>query len=110
MELVHGAMRADLAREGAWIDAIYVCPFHHGASVAAYHHPDHPDRKPNPGMVLRALAELDLEPARTILIGDKASDLEAARRGGIAGALFTGGDLEVFIEALGLLDETSRTG
>jgi D-glycero-D-manno-heptose 1,7-bisphosphate phosphatase len=56
-------------------------------------------------MVLKALADLDLDPARTILIGDKASDLEAARRAGIAGALFEGGDLEAFVEALGILTE-----
>jgi D-glycero-D-manno-heptose 1,7-bisphosphate phosphatase len=103
VERVHRAMRADLAIQGAWIDAIYVCPFHAGAAVAAYDHLDHPDRKPNPGMVLRAIADLDLDPARTMLIGDKASDLEAARRAGIVGALFAGGDLEAFLEALGVL-------
>jgi D-glycero-D-manno-heptose 1,7-bisphosphate phosphatase len=96
---VHEAMRADLAAEGARIEAIYVCPFIEGAAVAAYDHPDHPDRKPNPGMVLKAIAELNLDPARTLLIGDKASDLEAARRAGVAGALFEGGDLEAFVAA-----------
>jgi D-glycero-D-manno-heptose 1,7-bisphosphate phosphatase len=94
---VHDAMRADLAAEDAWIDAIYVCPYLADAEVADFAHPDHPDRKPNPGMVLRAIAELGLDPDRTVLIGDKVSDLEAARRAGVAGHLFTGGDLEVFI-------------
>jgi D-glycero-D-manno-heptose 1,7-bisphosphate phosphatase len=100
VETVHAAMRADLAAEGAWIDAIYVCPFLEGAAVPAFAHPDHPDRKPNPGMVLKAIADLALDPARTLLIGDKPSDLEAARRAGIAGALFRGGDLEAFLLAL----------
>ena len=102
VERVHAAMRADLAVEGAWLDAIYVCPFFPEAAVAACAHPDHPDRKPNPGMILKALAELDLDPARTVVIGDKPSDMEAARRAGVAGALFTGGDLDAFILALGL--------
>src|SRR5579859_3067906 len=102
VERLHEAMRADLAVEGAWLDAIYVCPFLPEAAVAAYAHPDHPDRKPNPGMILKALAELDLDPGRTVMIGDKASDLEAARRAGVAGALFPGGDLDAFILALGL--------
>jgi D-glycero-D-manno-heptose 1,7-bisphosphate phosphatase len=102
VDRVHEAMRADLAVEGAWLDAIYVCPFLAGAAVVEYAHPDHPDRKPNPGMVLRALAELDLDPARTIVIGDKPSDLEAARRAGVAGALFPGGDLDAFVLGLGL--------
>ncbi len=100
VERVHAAMRADLAAEGAHIDAIYMCPFNANAAVAAYDHPDHPDRKPNPGMVLRALADLDLDPSRTVMIGDKASDMEAARRGGVAGYLFEGGDLDAFLLAL----------
>jgi D-glycero-D-manno-heptose 1,7-bisphosphate phosphatase len=102
VERLHEAMRADLAVEGAWLDAIYVCPFLPEAVVATYAHPDHPDRKPNPGMILRALADLDLDPQRTLMIGDKASDLEAARRAGVAGALFPGGDLDAFVLQLGL--------
>ena|SRR5579859_476845 len=101
VERVHEAMRADLAVEGAWLDAIYVCPFLAEAAVAEYDHPDHPDRKPNPGMILRALAELGLDPDQTLVIGDQPSDLEAARRAGVAGALFPGGDLDAFIQELG---------
>ena len=102
VERLHEAMRADLAVEGAWLDAVYVCPFLAEAAVAEYAHPDHPDRKPNPGMILKALAELDLDPDQTFVIGDKPSDLEAARRAGVAGALFPGGDLNAFILELGL--------
>lgn len=102
VERLHEKMRADLAVEGAWLDAIYVCPFLPEAAVAQYAHPDHPDRKPNPGLILRALAELDLDPARTLVIGDKPCDLEAARRAGVAGALFPGGDLDAFILERGL--------
>jgi D-glycero-D-manno-heptose 1,7-bisphosphate phosphatase len=96
---VHAAMQADLAAEGARIDAIYVCPFHSDARLEAYAHPDHPDRKPNPGMILKAMADFDLDPARTFLIGDKETDLEAARRAGVAGFKFEGGDLADFLEA-----------
>lgn len=107
VDAVHEAMRADLAVEGAWLDAVYVCPYLPEAAIAAYSHPDHPDRKPNPGMVLKALADLDLDPARTVLIGDKSSDLEAARRAGVAGALFPGGDLDAFVLALNLVSEAA---
>jgi len=107
VEAVHEAMRADLAVEGAWLDAIYVCPFLPEAAIAAYAHPDHPDRKPNPGMVLKALADLDLDAARTVVIGDKPSDLEAGRRAGVAGALFLGGDLDAFVQALGLVPQST---
>lgn len=101
--VVHEAMRRDLAAEGAWIDAIHVCPFLAGAAVAAFDHPDHPDRKPNPGMILRAVAELALDPARSVVIGDKPSDLEAARRAGLEGRLFPGGDLDAFVRSLPFL-------
>jgi D-glycero-D-manno-heptose 1,7-bisphosphate phosphatase len=99
VDAVHAAMQADLARDGGRIDAFYVCPFHPDAVDASYAHPDHPDRKPNPGMVLRAIADLALDPEATVLVGDKESDLEAARRAGVRGLLFPGGNLEAFLEA-----------
>ncbi len=40
------------------MDAFYICPFLPDAPVAEFRHPDHPDRKPNPGMILRAIAEV----------------------------------------------------
>ena len=101
VEQVHAAMRADLAAQGAWIDAVYLCPFLADAPVTAFAHPDHPDRKPNPGMIVRAMAELSLDPDRTVVVGDKPSDLEAARRAGVRGVLFEGGDLEAFVHSLG---------
>ncbi len=55
-----------------------------------YHCPHHPDingecacRKPNPGMILQAVNEFDLDITKCILIGDKETDLEAGRRAGI---------------------------
>ena len=62
VERLHGVMQADLAVEGARIDAFYVCPFHADAADPAYAHPDHPDRKPNPGMLLRAIEEWSIDP------------------------------------------------
>jgi D-glycero-D-manno-heptose 1,7-bisphosphate phosphatase len=102
LERVHEKMGADLAAAGAHIDAFYVCPYLPDAPVAAFAHPDHPDRKPNPGMILKALAEWDLDPTRAILIGDSARDLEAGRRAGVRGVLFEGGDLDAFVADLTL--------
>ena len=97
VERLHGVMQTQLAAEGAHIDAFYVCPFHPEAALPAWRHPDHPDRKPNPGMILRALAEWSIDPDRALLVGDKARDLEAARRAGVAGVRFAGGDLDEFL-------------
>jgi len=102
VDRVHQAMQADLAAQGARIDAFYVCPFHADAVVEAFRHPDHPDRKPNPGMILRALRDGSVVPERAFVIGDKPSDIEAARRAGVAAALYTEGDLERFLADLHL--------
>lgn len=55
-----------------------------------YHCPHHPDvdgpcdcRKPEPGMILQAVKDFDLDIKECILIGDKETDLEAGRRAGI---------------------------
>jgi D-glycero-D-manno-heptose 1,7-bisphosphate phosphatase len=102
VDRVHDAMQADLARNGARIDAFYVCPFLPNAPVAAFSHPDHPDRKPNPGMILKAIADWGLEPSRAILVGDKPSDREAAARAGVRSVLFEGGDLDAFLATVDL--------
>ena len=63
----------------------------HDIEIArVYHCPHHPDftgkcscRKPEPGMILKAVDEFDLDISGSVLIGDKESDLEAGRRAGI---------------------------
>src|SRR6266566_3663937 len=83
---VQDAIITSLAAEGARIDAVYACA-HHPQAQGDLAHPDHPARKPNPGMLLQATAALALDLKSSWLIGDKADDIEAAKRAGIAGAL-----------------------
>ena len=83
---VQEAIQSALAQEGAHFDAVYACP-HHRDGQGAFAHPDHPARKPNPGMLQRAAMALDIDMARSWLVGDRAGDIEAARRAGLAGAL-----------------------
>jgi D-glycero-D-manno-heptose 1,7-bisphosphate phosphatase len=75
-----------LALEGARIDAVLACP-HHPLAALPYTHPDAPWRKPNPGMLLKAGAHLDIELARSWIVGDRAHDLLAGRRAGLAGGV-----------------------
>jgi len=103
MHALHRRMLDDLAASGARIDAIYYCADHPDAQVAAYRHPDPPDRKPNPGMILRALAEWPVDRVRSVMVGDKPADLEAALRAGVRGLQFPGGDLAKFLEAEAIL-------
>jgi D-glycero-D-manno-heptose 1,7-bisphosphate phosphatase len=100
MEAVHDALRAHIAERGGHIDAIYFAPHHEEAVLDHYRHPDPPDRKPNPGMLLKAMADFAIDKERSFLIGDKPTDLEAARRAGIAGHLFVGGDLDAMVRAI----------
>ena len=58
---------------------------------------DHPDRKPNPGMILRALEDWHVDKDKSFLIGDKPSDMEAARRVGLPGHLYAGGNLQALV-------------
>ena len=71
---------------GAHIDEAYVCPFHPEASPD-YRHPDHPERKPNPGMLLKAAQEHGIDLSRSWMIGDKDIDLLAGRNAGCRVAL-----------------------
>ncbi len=75
-----------LAEAGAHLDAVYVSP-HHEKGQGAFAHPDHPERKPNAGMLTRAALEHGLDITNSWMIGDKESDLEAGRRAGCRVAL-----------------------
>ncbi len=97
MHALHAWMEARLADAGARIDRIYYCPYHEAGENPRYRR-DSFDRKPKPGMLLRAMAEFPVKRESSFLIGDKAADLEAARAAGIAGFLFPGGNLRDFAE------------
>ncbi len=95
----HDHMQRDLAAAGAYIDALYYCPFHPDAATPKYRAAAHPDRKPAPGMILRALHEWPIDVDRSFLIGDHDTDIAAARAAGIRGVLFDGGNLHAAVRA-----------
>jgi D-glycero-D-manno-heptose 1,7-bisphosphate phosphatase len=83
MHNFHWHMNERLRSEyGAHIDAFYFCP----------HHPDYTGececRKPKPGLLLKAIAEFDIDPERSVLFGDKVWDIEAAEECGVKGIRF----------------------
>jgi D-glycero-D-manno-heptose 1,7-bisphosphate phosphatase len=63
------------------IARVYHCPYHLNG-IGEYRR-DHPWRKPNPGMILQAVSDLDLDPAQSAILGDKISDIEAGAAAGI---------------------------
>lgn len=74
---IHHKMEQDLAKDGAWLDAIYHCP----------HLPEEgcECRKPGIGMVLQALEEFDIDLASSYVVGDSDREMELARRVGAKG-------------------------
>jgi D-glycero-D-manno-heptose 1,7-bisphosphate phosphatase len=75
-------MLDQFASRGIRIDRVYYCPFHPTAGIGEYRRESF-DRKPNPGMILRAQKDLDLDLSRSVLVGDKDSDIEAGRAAGV---------------------------
>ena len=95
MMRLHEWMRGELSRRSADVDDIYYCPYHDAGENEAFRK-DSFDRKPNPGMILRAMEDHPVDRRRSFLIGDKASDLQAAEAAGIPGFYFPGGRLDTF--------------
>lgn len=83
---VQEAMLDELAGAGAYVNAVFACP-HHGNGVAPYNVDNHPARKPNPGMLRAAAEMLPLSLEDSWIVGDRAGDIEAARRAGCAGGV-----------------------
>ena len=75
-------MRGEFAAQGVAIAAVYHCPDHPTAGIGAYRR-DNPWRKPGPGMILQAAADLSLDLARSWTVGDQPGDIDAGRAAGI---------------------------
>ena len=102
VQALHRWMAETLAAQGARIDGFAYCPHHPDGVVAGYAR-DCDCRKPAPGMIEALIVQHAIDPTRSILIGDKASDLHAAQAAGVRGLLFTGDDLPALMrEALAL--------
>lgn len=71
------------AAEEAAIARVYHCPFLPDAVLPRYRHPDHPWRKPRPGMFLAARDDLGLDLAASAMMGDRWSDALAASAAGL---------------------------
>jgi histidinol-phosphate phosphatase family protein len=76
------------------IDAVYSCPYHPAGSVPEFAR-EHHTRKPQPGMILQAARDHDIDLARSWLVGDAQRDIEAGIAAGLdpARCLLLGPDL-----------------
>lgn len=88
-DAVQREIRHRLGLAGARWDAVMASPFHPDGREP-WRHPDHPTRKPNPGMLTRAAAALGIDLAASWILGDRATDILAGQRAGLAGGIFIG--------------------
>lgn len=92
---IHERLQALLAAQGARLDAVYFCP----------HHPEFTGacecRKPLPGMLLQAAAELDIDLARSWMVGDTPADIAAGRAAGCRSVLVRTGYGRSYVQANG---------
>jgi len=89
---VQEVIDAALARAGTAVDAVLACAYHRDGRVP-YAVADHFWRKPNPGMILEGLHRLNGIAARSVMVGDKAGDIAAARAAGLGFAVLVEGEI-----------------
>ena len=78
---IHKRLEQLLAEENAFLDRIYYCPYHPEGVVKKYRQ-ESDLRKPNPGMLLKAAEEMDLDLNQSWCVGNSSSDIEAGLRAG----------------------------
>ena len=81
LEKIHAEMQRQLAERGAHVDGIQYCPYHPEGTVEEFSQ-DSELRKPKPGMLLKAAANLDIDLAQSWMVGDSGRDIEAGQRAG----------------------------
>ncbi len=87
---VHQQMREDLEQHNAQLDAVFYCAHHPTVGEPPYR-ADCNCRKPKPGLVQRAVTELDVGLDQSWMVGDRYSDIQLARNAGLRSAFVLSG-------------------
>ncbi len=86
LETIHEHLGNELLKESAEIDRIYFSPWHPDENLANGVKKwlgDHEDRKPNAGMINKAMKHFQLSPSEVCMIGDSGKDQQAAKKAGV---------------------------
>ena len=95
---VHDWMNDELQKIGAHLDALYYCPHHADGKIAKYAR-NCACRKPATGMIDEACAAYDIDRAASYFVGDSEGDMLCAKRAGIRGIRYAGGDLFALLQS-----------
>lgn len=90
LQEIHDKMETDLGKEGAFLDAIYVCPHHKDKGFEGerleYKY-DCNCRKPKPGLLQQAAYDYNIDLSESYMVGDSENDLKAGRTAGCKDSL-----------------------
>ena len=85
LQQIHDKMETELGKEGAFLDAIYICP-HHKDKGFEGERPEYKFdcecRKPKPGLLLQAAKDFNIELSQSFMVGDSESDIQAGKSAG----------------------------
>lgn len=85
LQKIHDKMETELGKEGAFLDAIYICP-HHKDKGFEGERPDYKFdcecRKPKPGLILQAAKDFNIDLSQSYMIGDNVTDVESGKNAG----------------------------
>ncbi len=84
-------MKGVFSDANAPISAVYFCPHHPEKALEAYRC-DCDCRKPQPGMLLRAQKDFDIDMTQSVMFGDKRGDMQAALAAGVTTRILVGKD------------------
>ena len=86
LQTIHNKMETELGKEGAFVDAIYVCP-HHTDKGFSGERPEYKCdcdcRKPKPGLLLQAAKDFNIDLSQSYMIGDSDGDVKAGENAGL---------------------------
>ena len=82
LKILHDYIQGELKKKNAKIDAFYYCPHFHGSAIKKY------DvkcgcRKPEPGLLIQAAKDFDIDISQSYMIGDKFSDILTGKNAGL---------------------------
>lgn len=76
--IINDYMINKFKEKGIGIDSVYFCPYHPTNGKGSFLRDSH-FRKPNPGMLLKAKKEFDIDFEKSLMIGDMKTDFLAAQ-------------------------------